>query len=111
MPDTLLESLLTVATDEHYRHVSTDLTQFEEGLLAAQGITSSSSEQTSEPYYKDGYALRLHVGGKAIGSLGLIRDEIRSTWRITSPVATLEVRLEPLLENFGALSTLTPVAP
>ena len=82
-----------------------------EGLLAAQGITSSSSEQTSEPYYKDGYALRLHVRGKAIGSLGLIRDEIRSTWRITSPVATLEVQLEPLLENFGALSELTPVAP
>ncbi|MEE9367927.1 MAG: phenylalanine--tRNA ligase subunit beta [Pontiella sp.] len=70
-----------------------------EQLLSSQGITAVSFKSEDLPEFEAGKALLILVGGKTVGSMGLVNTTARSEWRLTGPVAAAELKLETLLEN------------
>jgi phenylalanyl-tRNA synthetase beta chain len=81
-----------------------------EQLARAQGILRWELIETMRPHLEDGRAAALIVGGQDIGVLGLVKAGIRREWRITGPVAVLEVRTAPLLEHVFDGKALAPLA-
>ncbi len=57
-----------------------------------------------------GRGVAIHVGGRRIGWMGLVRRDIRKEWRLTGPVSVLEVSVEPLLARLYEVKTCKPLA-
>jgi phenylalanyl-tRNA synthetase beta chain len=66
-------------------------------------------EEPGCPYLEPGSAATLLVGDAPIGRLGLVSAAPRAEWRMTQPIAVLEVRLAPLLGRVGEPRTCAPV--
>ncbi len=80
-----------------------------ESLLAAQHVPSIVSGGLSRPdvtlsmmpspCFEEGRAVRIRIAGADCGVMGLVGDRVRAEWRLTDPVAVLELDLAPLLAN------------
>jgi phenylalanyl-tRNA synthetase beta chain len=67
-----------------------------ERVAAQHRIADWSLTPEAVPYMEAGYGFRLHIDGKPAGTIGLIAPAIRKEWRITEPVAVLEVDIAPV---------------
>jgi phenylalanyl-tRNA synthetase beta chain len=74
--------------------------------LHAGEITLRPSEH---PAMEPGWATEILLNGAAVGQLGLVSAALRHHWRLTTPMAVAELRLEPLLAGMGRLAPLRAV--
>lgn len=81
-----------------------------ESLAAIQNVASWQLQAAARPYFESGYGVEVLVDGEVIGVLGLVKPEIRREWRMTEPVAVLEVRVDPLLKNVFKAKVFSQVA-
>jgi phenylalanyl-tRNA synthetase beta chain len=82
-----------------------------ERVVQAQGLTGWSGEAASRPFLRDGWAMALTCRGQPRGCLGLVQPEIAATWRLSGPVAVLDVDYGLLLGPFRATRPLKPLTP
>lgn len=61
---------------------------------------------SEHPAMEAGWATEILLDGEMIGQLGLISAALRHHWRLTTPMAVAELRVEPLLTNVGRLPAL-----
>ncbi|MBU1694157.1 MAG: phenylalanine--tRNA ligase subunit beta [Verrucomicrobia bacterium] len=80
-----------------------------EELARAQNLEWRMAKDTGCPYLETGRAATLLMGDEPIGRMGLVGAKQRAEWRMTQPVAVLEVRLEPLLGRAGETRSCSPV--
>ncbi len=59
--------------------------------------------------FESGCCASIEVGGERCGVIGLVRSNIRHRWRVTVPVAVLEVSIDSILGAVFALPTLKAV--
>ncbi len=81
-----------------------------EGLVRALGVRPWTQEPVSVPFLEPGRSVTLSVDGKPVGIMGLIPRNIRKEWRMTGPVAVLEVRVIPLLTHLFDEKAFSPWA-
>jgi phenylalanyl-tRNA synthetase beta chain len=75
-----------------------------ESIASARRLGSVSLAQSSQPQFESGLGVELRLGDKSIGSLGVIRSAIRKEWRLSDPVAVLEISIAPLVAEAGKIS-------
>lgn len=80
-----------------------------EALARAQRVRWGLAEGAACPYLESGCAVTLLVDGGVAGWMGLVGAPQRAEWRLTQPVAVLEVRLAPLLASAVGARTFAPV--
>jgi phenylalanyl-tRNA synthetase beta chain len=81
-----------------------------ENLAKAINLKNSSRQDIVAPYLDDSRALSLLVNGNPVGILGLLKAGIRREWRMTGPVAILEVQLTPILTRVFEGKSFAPMA-
>lgn len=81
-----------------------------ESLASAQHVADARLQAATRPYFEAGYGVEVLVDGEVIGVLGLVKPEIRREWRMTEPVAVLEVRVDPLLKHVFKAMVFSQVA-
>lgn len=81
-----------------------------ENLAAALGIPDHDHEQVSVHCLEPGHAVNLLVDGKPVGVMGLLNKDLRREWRMTGPVAVLEVQLAPILAHVFKEKSFAPMA-
>ena len=81
-----------------------------ERLAASQSVSNWSLEPVNRPFLENGRATALLVDGEVVGVMGLVKAEIRREWRITDPVAVLEVKSGPLMGHVFDGKSFTPIA-
>jgi phenylalanyl-tRNA synthetase beta chain len=81
-----------------------------EDLAAALNISSHAQEKVSVHCLEAGHAVDLLIDGKPVGVMGLLKNDIRKEWRMTGPVAVLEVQLAPLLAHLFKGKSFVPMA-
>jgi len=67
-----------------------------ERIAERHRITDWSIQPASLPFFEAGYGYALNIDGKPAGWLGLITPVIRKEWRLSDPVAVLEVDCAPI---------------
>jgi phenylalanyl-tRNA synthetase beta chain len=77
---------------------------------AGLAVSALSYAKTDVPCFQKGRAVSIAVEGRACGVMGLIGEALRKEWRLTDPVAVLEVRLDPLLGHVFEGTALKPVS-
>ncbi|HOW98031.1 MAG TPA: phenylalanine--tRNA ligase subunit beta [Kiritimatiellia bacterium] len=80
-----------------------------EELARAQGVEWRLEADAGCPYLEPGSAAALFIGGEPVGRMGLVAAKQRAEWRMTQPVAVLEVRLAPLLGRAHVTPACRPV--
>jgi phenylalanyl-tRNA synthetase beta chain len=73
-----------------------------EALALAQRIDAGTLRETAVPWGERGAGFAIVVDGAELGVLGLVRREIRKEWRLTDPVAALDVPVAPLVARIHA---------
>jgi len=73
-----------------------------EQLVADLRAGTLSFEQASFPAFEEGWAVTIKLDGTAIGLMGLVSDKLRHQWRMAGFLPLAEIRLAPLLANYGA---------
>lgn len=53
----------------------------------------------SSPCFEEGRAVTVWLAGACVGVMGLVSERLCNEWRITDPVAVLELEIAPLLED------------
>jgi phenylalanyl-tRNA synthetase beta chain len=81
-----------------------------EDLVAALNISDHAQEKVSVHCLEEGHAVSLLIDGKPVGVMGLLKNDIRKEWRMTGPVAVLEVQLAPLLTRVFNGKLFAPMA-
>ena len=79
------------------------------GNLADEWIGKKNPPQRW-PWYETDCMVLLSSGKTELGSLGIVKHIIAREWRLTAPIAVLEVRLEPLLANVFAIPRSSSIA-
>ncbi len=71
------------------------------GLAVVRKADAGTSAGNGFPLacFENARAAFLLLDGATIGVLGLLKNDIRSDWRLRSPAALLEARLEPLISR------------
>ena len=59
--------------------------------------------------FAEGRGVSVRVGGEACGVMGLISDRLREEWRMTDPVAVLELCMAPLIRQVLDVPASKPV--
>jgi phenylalanyl-tRNA synthetase beta chain len=63
------------------------------------------------PWAEPGSTVGLFVAGVEVGALGIVQHSAAREWRLTAPVAVLEVQLTPLLAQVFAVPRAAAIAP
>jgi phenylalanyl-tRNA synthetase beta chain len=79
-----------------------------EALHRAQHLNGVESAPCRASYFEEGGCVSISVGGQQCGIMGLVAEPIRKEWRMTEPVAVVELALDPLLSRFAAAPALKP---
>lgn len=80
-----------------------------ERLAAHHRVKNWSLEPQLFPFFEPGYGFALHVHGQPAGWMGLIMPSIRKEWRITEPLAVLEVNASPIAHHAPERLVYQPV--
>jgi phenylalanyl-tRNA synthetase beta chain len=80
-----------------------------ESLAAALHAGEIALRPSEHPAMEPGWATDVVLDGTVVGQLGLISAALRHQWRLTTPMAVAELRLEPLLARVGGLAPLRAV--
>ena len=80
-------------------------------LLQALGLRQWTCQAAPCPYGEEGWSVALSLDDQFAGTLCLLRGELARGWRLTAPVALLEVRLAPLLRHVFESRRLVATAP
>jgi phenylalanyl-tRNA synthetase beta chain len=80
-----------------------------EGLLGAQHVESVKLVPEKLASMEDGGCVSVYLADRRAGVMGLVAQPIRAQWRMTEPVALIEVSIEPLLAGFARMPALKPV--
>ncbi len=59
-------------------------------------------------FFEPGQGMSISVGGVALGIIGIVARPISAQWRFTTPLAVMELTLEPLLAAAGSTPRLRP---
>ena len=85
-----------------------------ESLCAAFNAPACTLKAANASWAEPGKAARVHLavpGGEIdIGIIGILKTSIRAEWRMTRPVALLEVKLIPLIANVFIPTEIKPLA-
>jgi phenylalanyl-tRNA synthetase beta chain len=81
-----------------------------ENLAQALSLEKVSLEASSFAGMEEGRSVAVQLDGKTIGRFGLVRSVLRKEWRLSEPVAVLEVQLDPLLGRIFVPRSFTPLA-
>jgi phenylalanyl-tRNA synthetase beta chain len=81
-----------------------------QGLAAAQGLGELRVVPVAAPAFECGWAVTVYAGERVLGTLGLIRDDLRRHWRITEPLAVAELVTAPLYAHALRRPALKPVS-
>ena len=79
-----------------------------EALAATQDVAANLAAKEHD-FLQEGYSLTIQTDGSNIGVLGLLKPSIKSDWRLSGPLAVLEVDVEPLIAGFGKIGELADV--
>jgi phenylalanyl-tRNA synthetase beta chain len=82
-----------------------------EAVAAAVRAAAPVFVACDHPACTPGWGAEIRLRDEAVGWLGLVRPELRHAWRVTSPLALAEVRLAPLLADFGRVARPSPAPP
>ncbi len=63
----------------------------------------------AHPGCQAGWSATIKLNNREIGTIGLVSQSIRHTWRVTDPIAVAEMRLEPLIANLNRVKSLKPI--
>lgn len=80
-----------------------------ENLAAHQRLGTWSLEPAALPFLEPGYGFTLRIDGLTAGWLGLIAPALRKEWRISDPVAVLEVDAAQLAHRVAPRIVYQPV--
>jgi phenylalanyl-tRNA synthetase beta chain len=80
-----------------------------ERLCGSFGANEMSFSKASAPYFEDGCALSVSIGGDESGVIGLLSSGIRSDWRMSGPVAIAEINVKKLLKGVFNIPELKAV--
>lgn len=69
--------------------------------MTAGGMTfpDVTLEPLVSPCLADGRGVAVRIGGERCGVMGLVGDRLRDEWRMTGPVAVLELAMAPLIRH------------
>jgi len=69
--------------------------------MAAGGMSflDIALEPLENPCLAEGRGVSVRIGGESWGVMGLLSDRLRDEWRMTGPVAVLEVAMRPLVRH------------
>ena len=62
-----------------------------EQLAAANRLGALTTQAATLPWAEAGTAVALHLGGRPVGVLGLVKAAVRREWRLHDPVAVLDL--------------------
>lgn len=82
-----------------------------EALLEGLRCGPASVRRVDIPCFEPGWGVAVDVAGAQVGILGLVRESIGAEWRITEPVAIVELSLEPLLRKVFGVPTAEKLSP
>jgi phenylalanyl-tRNA synthetase beta chain len=80
-----------------------------EGLCRAMRVRDVQYPDAAHPGFEQGFAADVSIDGACCGEFGIVARDVREEWRMTDPVAVLEIAVEPLLTHIFALPDLDPV--
>ena len=80
-----------------------------EALCNAQHLEGVHVTPCRVDCFEDGGCVSISLGGCHCGVMGLVAEPIRREWRMTEPVAVVEMVLDPLLGRFSVSPDLKPV--
>lgn len=66
-------------------------------------------EPLASPAFAEGRAVSIAIGGVHCGVMGLMSDSLRDEWRMTAPVAVMELRMKPLIQHVVRVPASQPV--
>ncbi|HEY5621494.1 MAG TPA: phenylalanine--tRNA ligase subunit beta, partial [Pontiella sp.] len=92
---TLLEKRAPVSDEEMFVWMKGLI----EKLFAIQKLNDVVFRMEDRPEFEPGKALSVLVDGEVCGCIGLINKTARNEWRLTGPIASAELKLDPLLKN------------
>lgn len=80
-------------------------------VVASGGLTypAIALEPVDGATFEEGHAVRVVIDGESCGVMGLISDRLRGEWRMTGPVAVMEVRVWPLICHLSDIPSCKPV--
>lgn len=85
-----------------------------EALLAALNAPACILKAANASWAEPGKTARIHLvtteGEMDIGTIGVLKSSIRAEWRMTRPVALLEVKLSPLIAKVFVPAGIKPLA-
>jgi phenylalanyl-tRNA synthetase beta chain len=101
----------------------TDMFQWIKGILEALCMANRVPEVSSggmsfadivlkpveSPALAAGRSVSVVVGGELCGVMGLVSDRLRDEWRMTGPVAVMELRMAPLIQHLLRVPASKPV--
>ena len=80
-----------------------------ERIAEHQRVREWSIEPDALPFMEPGYGFKISIHGQPAGWLGLIAPAIRKEWRLTDPVAVLEVNVSPVAHHAPERISYQPV--
>ncbi len=80
-----------------------------EALFDVQRLSDGRMEAADFPQFEPGYSVSVILGGQVQGRMGLVRSSIRKEWRLSEPVASAELAVEPLLAHGADVVTARSV--
>lgn len=76
-----------------------------ESLVRAMGLAAPTVQVVSVAYAEPGAAVEIKAENVALGTLALVDRRVRKEWRLTDPVAVVELEVAPLLAQVLAVHT------
>ncbi|MBL7077441.1 MAG: phenylalanine--tRNA ligase subunit beta [Kiritimatiellae bacterium] len=80
-----------------------------EELLRVQNAPALELQPDAHPAFEPGWCTAILLGGERVGILGLLTAPIRHHWRIQSPVAMAELRLDTILSQVHDVQSFTDI--
>jgi phenylalanyl-tRNA synthetase beta chain len=80
-----------------------------EGLCRAMHVRDVQVRDTAHPAFEEGFAVDVMIEGACCGQFGILSRGIGEGWRMSDPVAILEMAIKPLLTHVFELPKLNPV--
>ncbi len=80
-----------------------------EELVRVQNAPSLELRPEAHPAFEAGWCTAIFLGGKRVGILGILTDQIRHQWRIQSPVAIAELKLDSVLTELHDVQAFTAI--
>ncbi len=80
-----------------------------ENLCATLHAPTPRFELEDFAAFEKGWSVAIKIGKGTAGRMGLVKQALRHSWRVNTPMAVAEIATAPLLMNFGTHRALKPV--